>query len=178
MITVIYGGCGSGKSDFAEGLICQESGRKRKIYLATMQNIDEETNARISRHRLRRVDKGFVTIECPTDIEKSICQLSETDAVLLECMSNLVANEMFANGLQDEQSVTDKILSAIDSMAEMGISIYIVTNNLFEDGTIYAGEMEEYMQCLAKVNQSLVVRADRAVEVVAGIPVWLKGKKC
>ena len=48
-------------------------------------------------HRKLRAGKGFETIECYTDLKKAaeILQTKETGSVLLECMSNLVANEMY-----------------------------------------------------------------------------------
>ena len=57
----------------------------------------KETEEKIARHRKLRAGKGFETIECYTDLKKAaeILQTKETGSVLLECMSNLVANEMY-----------------------------------------------------------------------------------
>ena len=62
MIAVVTGGAASGKSAFAESLALSLPGPH--AYVATMRNShDEETEARIARHRSMRAGKGFVTVE-------------------------------------------------------------------------------------------------------------------
>ena len=113
MITLITGGSGSGKSAYAEKYICHvshEKGYKEKYYIATMQVFDDEGQRKIDRHRRLRAGKGFITIEQPRDIQNAISKLQSESCLktgrsaLLECMSNLVANEMFppvdASGMQ------------------------------------------------------------------------------
>ena len=92
MIHVITGGSGSGKSRYAEQQIL-ELGDNRRVYLATMCPYDEESYQRIERHRAMRAEKNFETLECYTDLAR--LEIPEGCNVLLECMSNLVANEMF-----------------------------------------------------------------------------------
>ena len=48
---------------------------------------------RILRHRQMRAGKGFETVERYTDLKG--LKLDPDSVVLLECMSNLTANEMF-----------------------------------------------------------------------------------
>ena len=67
---------------------------EEKRYIATMQAFDEESRARIAKHRKARSGKGFETIEQGTHLE-TVC-LPGGCTALLECMSNLVANEVFA----------------------------------------------------------------------------------
>ena len=113
MITLITGGSGSGKSAYAEKYICHasnEKGCREKYYIATMQVFDDEGQRKIDRHRRLRAGKGFITIEQPRDIKKAVEKLQSENCLktgrsaLLECMSNLVANEMFppvdASGIQ------------------------------------------------------------------------------
>ena len=69
--------------------VIQEFGQIPRYYLATMENRDEESQKRVDRHRAMRADKHFRTVECPYDLQN--VQLEEPGAVLLECMSNLVA---------------------------------------------------------------------------------------
>ena len=92
MLTVITGGSGSGKSAYAEDLILSY-GPAERIYIATMYPFDEESHRRIERHRNMRKGKGFETLECYTGLDK--VQVPAGSHILLECMSNLVANEMF-----------------------------------------------------------------------------------
>ena len=64
---------------------------------------DEESLKRIDRHRAMRRDKGFETVECYTDLLSA--EIPEDSVSLLECMSNLVANEMFQDNGAKENTV-------------------------------------------------------------------------
>lgn len=93
MLHIVIGGSGSGKSEFAE-MFAEMLGIENKIYVATMFPYDdEETKSRIMKHRKKRAGKGFVTIEQPLRLNE--IQVNKDSVVLLECMSNLLANEMF-----------------------------------------------------------------------------------
>lgn len=74
-----------------------------RIYIATMYPFDEESRKRVQRHRKMRQGKGFETVECYTGLDK--IRLPENCTVLLECMSNLVANEMFQEEGAHENTV-------------------------------------------------------------------------
>lgn len=93
MLIEIIGGSGSGKSEFAEKY-CMELCPGKKYYIATMQPFDEEGKLRVLRHQKLREGKMFVTIECQTGLEN--VQIEKNATILLECMSNLVANEMYS----------------------------------------------------------------------------------
>ena len=96
MILVI-GGSGSGKSAYAEKVALECQKEKRHFYLATMHVFGEEGQKKVERHKRMRAGKGFVTIEQPTDIMQCLPALREAGGgvVLLECMSNLTANELY-----------------------------------------------------------------------------------
>lgn len=95
MITLVTGGCGSGKSEYAENLVVV-SGCPCKWYVATMEVWGNEDRRKVERHRKQRAGKGFHTIERPRGLNAlRIPGSPEQTAVLLECVSNLAANEMF-----------------------------------------------------------------------------------
>lgn len=178
MLIVVYGGSGSGKSAYAEDRIKKENqlryqGRLPMYYLATMQVIGEEGRERVRKHRKLREGKGFVTIEQERDVAEIIPE--NPHAILLECMSNLVANEMFReNGVIAPNVVEEKIKQDLKLLMESCKLLVVVTNNVFEDGIQYDTDTMNYLNVLARVNSYLTCRADEAVEVVAGIPVWIK----
>ena len=94
MVTLVTGGSGSGKSAFAEQEIVK-LGTRRRIYIATMKPWDEECRRRIERHRVMRADKQFETIECYRGLDRLELPAAGKEgeagnAVLLECLSNLV----------------------------------------------------------------------------------------
>lgn len=174
MITLVIGGSGSGKSQFAEGLLSEYEGRK--YYLATMQIYDEEARKKVERHRQLRMGKGFETLEQPCDIGNVIpCFKERKCAVLLECMSNLVANEMFrGENMRSVEDTVEAILPPMRLFAESVDELVIVTNNVGEDGLNYDVSTVKYIHAIGDINVSLAEMADRVVEVSMGLPLWLK----
>ena len=194
MITLVTGGSGSGKSAYAESLLYSCEGIR--YYIATMQIYDAEGEKKVERHRKLRAGKGFLTIESPMNVGKIqfVCAgepgqaqyrqeaerkgqcSSEKKSALLECMSNLTANEMFTkDGMKSEDEVVEKIVSEIQTLSQKLDNLVIVTNNVFEDGVIYDAGTMEYLRALGRINTALARLADRVAEVVVGIPVELKG---
>ncbi len=180
MITLIIGGSGSGKSAYAEEYICKKAGDCRKYYLATMQVYDDEGRKKVEKHRQQRQGKGFYTIEMPRNVEKTV-EVIKNDTnvnknmVLLECISNLTANEMFTDqGTSDCETVSDKIIEGIVRLNASVDELVIVTNNVFEEGDDYEEGTMEYLRALGRINERLASMADRVVEIVAGIPVEVK----
>ena len=151
MFTLVIGGAASGKSECAEGLILASPVTPR-YYIATMEPFGPEGQARIARHRELRRGKGFETVECYTGL--SALRLPRRGAVLLECLGNLTANELYS------PSGAGTLEGTVSAVA---------------DGVDYAGDTETYLRALARVNRLLAKRADRVCEVVCGIPYWHKG---
>lgn len=176
MITVITGGSGSGKSAYAEDYTGRIACGMQKYYLATMQIFDAEGERKIKRHQNLRAGKQFLTIEQPVSIEESIGKMECVNAaVLLECMSNLVANEMFGEEIpQGARSVADKVMAGIERLAQKAVHLVIVTNNVFEDGVSYDAATMEYIEALGNINERMAAMADELIEVVVGIPVVVK----
>lgn len=170
MTTLITGGSKCGKSSLAEKLLSEFKGRK--IYIATMQPFGEDAFEAIGRHRKMRAGKGFETIEKYTDIHE--IPLPEDCAVLLECMGNLCANEMFSCGSITDP--TDKIVSGIRKLAERAAELVIVTNQVGGDGISYVETTAEYIRVLGGINREIAVSADNVIECVYGIPIVLKGE--
>ena len=156
MIHLVTGGSGSGKSAYAEQCIL-DFGGTRRVYIATMQPFGAEGQARIARHRKMRAAKQFSTIECYTNLKE--VELEPGSDVLLECMSNLTANEIF------DPSGAGKAQAR---------NLVLVTNEIFSDGYRYEEETMEYQRILGNINVRLAEMADCVTEVVYGIPVRIK----
>jgi adenosylcobinamide kinase/adenosylcobinamide-phosphate guanylyltransferase len=94
--------------------------------------------------------------------------------VLLECMSNLVANEMFSSDVPVPfEQCAGKIFEDVKKLEECAEELVIVTNNIFEDGVSYDEGTKEYMRALGLVNSWLASNADSIYEVVVGIGIKL-----
>ena len=167
MLTLVIGGAGSGKSAFAEAYACRLPGEK--IYLATMLPRGSEAQARIKKHRLQRAGRGFVTLERGLDLEHAI--LPPGANVLLEDLSNLLANELY----EPSGGGADAVRRGLAHLIAACENLTVVTNEVFSGGADYAAESLRYMRTLADLNRELAVRADLVVEIVCGLPNILKG---
>ena len=147
--------------------------KRDRIYIATMYPFDEESRKRVQRHRKMRQGKGFETVECYTGLDE--IRLPENCTVLLECMSNLVANEMFQEEGAHENTV-EAVLKGVRHIREQAGNLVIVTNEIFSEAADYQGETELYQEYLGQINQKIAEIADQVVEVVYGIPVYHKNK--
>ena len=211
MLHIVYGGSASGKSSYAESIAMSLQGDGRLLYIATMYpykwnttEIDPEMMQRIERHRAMRADKGFDTVECYRHVEHIMAK--RQDVLLLECMSNLLANEMYLEpdsddgGLAETMSevekagvdgnassdmaetmspVSKKIVQALVDLSTRVQDLVIVTNDVFSDGgnLTYDESTREYVKNLAEINCALAREAETVTEVVCGIPVKIKGDK-
>ena len=170
MFHVVTGGSGSGKSAFAEQCILDCQGNNR-IYIATMYPFDEESHRRIARHRAMRAEKKFTTIERYTDLEH--LTIPEGADVLLECMSNLTANEIYRQDGAGEQTA-DRIVDGVEELCSRCEHVVIVTNEVCSECTRDSADMVRYKKILSEVNRRLAQKADWVTEVVYGIPVEVK----
>ena len=167
MLYLITGGAGSGKSAWAEELVCRLPGQR--IYLATMRPWDGECRARIARHRAQRAGRDFITLERYTDLAGVAPQIPEGANVLLECMGNLVANELYS----PEGGGEGAVLAGVEALERRCAHLTVVTNQVFSGGTDYSGETLDYLRALARIDRALAARAGCVVEVVCGLPnVW------
>ena len=182
MMHLVIGGSASGKSAYAENLACSLAEQKelteplRKYYVATMESFGEEGAARVKKHRDMRRGKGFITIEQPRNVGALARQKRlQGSVVLVECMSNLVANEMFSSEtpLPPEQ-ILESIRSDIRNLAEITEHLIIVTNDVFGDGYVYDESTMKYVVLLGQVNRLLAEMAREVVEVVYSIPCVIK----
>ncbi|RJW36220.1 adenosylcobinamide kinase [Clostridiales bacterium TF09-2AC] len=183
MIYLVTGGSGSGKSEYAENLV-MASGCPVRYYVATMTVYGEEGKAKVLRHQELRRGKGFITVECQADVGTALCGIrnsnQEKAILLLECVSNLAANEMFADGGEGQGNVSidklaDKLVKDILCLASQVKDMVIVTNEVASDGIIYDSGTAGYIRLMGLVNSRLGACSHRVVEVVYGIPVVWKG---
>ena len=199
MMILINGGSSSGKSAFAETLI-EEQEKKEEVmaeaagklmlggarktdlrhqpscYLATMIAWDEECRERIRKHRKMREKKNFMTIECPVDLLKA--EVPVRSRCLLECVSNLAANEMYRRDMEDpENGAMERILEGIRMIRKNADFLVVVTNDVSGDQGPYSEETEAYRKLLGGINCTLAGEADEVYEVICGEPVMVKKKK-
>lgn len=173
MLFLVTGGSGSGKSEYAENLAVSLK-KKNLIYIATMFPFDNEGIKKIERHKALRKDKGFLTEECYISLER--ISIDKASVILLDCMSNLVANEMYMEGGAGENTI-DKVINGVKKLKDISENIVIVTNEVFSDGIEYDKDTAQYINNLGKINSKLGELAEHVIEVVYTIPIYHKGGK-
>ena len=182
MITLVIGTTDSGKSALAEKL-CLESGDSERYYIATMKVYDDAGKERIEKHRRARAGKGFITIEKPFSINESVDEMADPmhSTALLECVSNLVGNEMYENpswrGFLDfsggDSLIAKKAMEAfvaavvkeIEYLGSKVNNLVIVSNDYPKDDEDYDDETRFYITLLDLVNEKLKKKADKVIDV-------------
>ena len=172
MMHLVTGASASGKSAYAEDLLVLAKSAE-KYYIATMRPWGEEGAARVKKHRAMREGKGFQTIEAFHTLDA--LRLPGKGSLMLECMSNLLANEQFELGGTDEE-ILDRIQQGIQNLKEQTEDLIIVTNEIFSDGCRYDAETVRYIRLLGNLNIRMAEEADAVTEVVYGIPIRRKGE--
>lgn len=180
-LILVAGGSGSGKSEYAEKRVSKLHDKavgKGLYYIATMVSTDAESDERIDKHIRRRAGMSFITIEKPTDIG-GVMDMGVNDGatVLVECMSNLLANEMFApDGFKN--NICDYIMDGVKRLCEhcnVVIVTDIVNMDVYgRDGHNYDAATIEYIDNLNTINSRIASVADEVIEVVAGIALSVK----
>ncbi len=169
MFILITGGCKNGKSSIAEKILTSYD--TPRFYIATMEPFGSEAEEAIARHRKIREGKNFTAIEKYTDISE--ITLPRNCGVLLECMCNLCANEMFS---AKERNPAEKIIRDTETLIKSAEIFVAVTNQVGGDGIKYSLETMEYIKQMGLLNDGLAALADIVIEAVFGIPVSLKGE--
>ena len=175
MMVTVTGGSGSGKSAYAESRAAAFDSRQT-FYVAAMKCLDDESLRRVERHRRMRSGKGFVTIERHTDIGSLVLPGDGHGTVLLECMTNLAANECFLPEGCGPEKAAERIKTGIDSLRGRCDNLIVVTGEVFSDSASYDPSTCMYRQILGQINSYLAFCSDETVEVVYGIPVPVRGK--
>ncbi|MGI5893271.1 MAG: bifunctional adenosylcobinamide kinase/adenosylcobinamide-phosphate guanylyltransferase [Candidatus Merdivicinus sp.] len=173
MFVLIIGGSASGKSAFAEEVSQKLGGRK--LYAATMQPFDAECERRIARHREMRREKAFETWEIYRGLQTAEIP-GKYDTILLECLSNLLANEMYGPEGWQKGDLVSRILDGMQRLWDAAPNLVVVSNEVFQDGDRYHPETLQYMEFLGEINRRLAAKADLVAEVVCGVPIFHKGE--
>lgn len=173
MSTFISGGCKNGKSFYAQR-IAKESGTPL-YYIATMIPHDSEDHARIRRHIDERDGWGFETLECGTDILSCLNHADPDGSFLLDSVTALLSNEMFApDGFHPEAA--EKIAAELVEFAHRAPNTVFVSDFIYSDAAVYDEWTEAYRSGLALIDRALAKVCDRVIEVVNGQIICYKGE--
>lgn len=181
MLTLVTGGARSGKSRHAEALIADAP---QVLYIATSQILDDEMAARIQHHRDGR-PAHWRTAERWQQLDELITPaIAPEEAILLECITTMVTNLLFALGGDSdpdgwdyagmEQAIDDEIGVLIAACQRCPAHVVLVTNEVGM-GIVPENRLARHFRDIAgRVNQRLAAAADAVWLVVSGIGVKIK----
>lgn len=179
--TLVIGGARSGKSAHAEKL-ATESG-KQVVYVATAHAGDAEMAARIAHHQQRR-QAGWTTVEECMALGEVIARWSTPERVLLvDCLTVWLSNLLFS-AQQDFPEIGEIVPPAcfheerasLLQALQQAVGDVILVSNEVGMGVIPQGAVSRwFVDEAGRLNQAVAALCDRAVLVVAGLPLALKG---
>lgn len=181
MLILITGGARSGKRRHAEALI---AGSPQVLYIATSQIFDEEMAARIQHHRDGR-PTHWRTAERWQQLDELITPHNDpAEAILLEYITTMVTNLLFAIGgdadpdgwdfAAMERTIDDEIRALIAACQRCPATVVLVTNEVGM-GIVPENRLARHFRDIAgRVNQRLAAAADEVWLVVSGIGVKIK----
>lgn len=168
----ISGGVRSGKSTWAENKVRQVKSA-RNIYLASGRAYDKEMEKRIERHRQDRIHDGWTTIEQPLHLEAALPRLKAGDAVLWDCVTTWLANELYAGWetgtpcaaqpgcMEKKWAALQETLQEIRAVSEV---LVVVSNEVMDDFI----RDEPYQRWLGRIHLWLVAESEEAFEMENG----------
>lgn len=171
-LILVSGENNSGKSRFAEQLIAKMTGNR--IYLATMRPCTEENHRRIAKHKKQREGLHFQTLELPFEVGDA--PVRETDVVLLEDVSNLLANVLF-----EKKGTVNGVYEDLFRLYQRAGTLVAVTITGLEpetgegDEAGYDEETKAYIRALNELNTRLEDLSDQVFVMQEGEAVRKKG---
>jgi adenosylcobinamide kinase/adenosylcobinamide-phosphate guanylyltransferase len=175
-ITLVLGGCRSGKSSFALDAADRIGKNKikenRKIFLATSVPTDPEMDKRVATHKAER-GEDWHTIEEPVIIHETIEKASKTaDVILVDCLTLWTSNLLFAE--YDEPKIMEALELLIRALKNSACPVFLVSNEVGYGIVPENSLARQFRDYAGLVNQKIAAMADRVSLIVAGIDLPIK----
>jgi adenosylcobinamide kinase/adenosylcobinamide-phosphate guanylyltransferase len=177
-ITFVTGGCRSGKSTFARRL--GESLPGPRAFLATCpSDLDEEMAQRVVKHREERLAGVWETVEEPLRLESVLSKPGSYRVFLLDCLSLWVNNLLYEasrdNRTLGEEDIEGRCRDILAACSQHSYSLIVVSNEVGMGIVPDNALSRQYRDLLGRANQAMARAAGKAVLMVSGIPLHLKG---
>lgn len=170
-ITLVIGGCKSGKSRYA--LELAENYGFRKVFIATCVAFDEEMKQRVDRHRQERADT-WQTFDVPELVPEAIFDHAGPGVVLLvDCLTLWINNLLLVS--EDASMILSKV-DALSLAVKSAPCPVILVSNEVGAGIVPENRLARlFRDVTGTANQRIAAVADRVVCMMAGLPIALKG---
>ncbi len=166
---LVLGGAKSGKSTWAESIV--NSFAPPYVYVATAQGLDDEMKLRIERHRERRSEGPWQTIEAPIDLEQTLKALNgRGKPVLLDCVTLWLSN-LLCSASAEPESAVEGLCNCVEAV---DYPLVIVSNEVGA-GIVPENRLARKFRDLSGLTNQRLARICASVYLVtAGLPLRLK----
>lgn len=173
-ITLVIGGCRSGKSRYALNAANAVPGTRR-IFLATSVPKDSEMEKRVQSHQAER-GPDWQTIEEPLKIHETIAAYADTaDVILVDCLTLWTSNMLMAK--MDESAIQKWLDHTTHALCHGLCPVFLVTNEVGYGIVPENSLARRFRDMAGQVNQHMASAADRVVLTVAGIALHIKPER-
>lgn len=172
-VTLITGGCRSGKSLYAQELACLYPQERR--FIATAVAFDSEMGERIKKHRQERGGQ-FLTVEEPYNLASAIITAyrENPSVILIDCLTVWVGNLLYR--YENEPSSVEKSINDFLSAIENPLCDLVIVTNEVGMGIVPDNASARYFRdCAGSLNRNTALRSGNVILCVCGIPVAIKG---
>jgi adenosylcobinamide kinase / adenosylcobinamide-phosphate guanylyltransferase len=178
-IILITGGSRSGKSMYAQRVAESFSGTR--TYIATCPVIDKEMEDRIRKHKEARQSTSWQTIEEMTDLAGALLRSRGSEVVLVDCLTLWINNLMYEAEQKkkhlNEEAIAARCEEVLGVCSDLTGTVIFVTNEVGM-GIVPENPGSRLFRDLAgRCNQSMADRADTAIFMISGLPLYVKGEK-
>ncbi|EMK23490.1 bifunctional adenosylcobinamide kinase/adenosylcobinamide-phosphate guanylyltransferase [Leptospira kirschneri] len=180
-ITLITGGCRSGKSRFALELAKDIKGQK--YFIATCPVFDEEMNQRILKHKKERDNSVWKTIE----EEFNLLNLFKSEyffkksVVVVDCLSLWINNLLYKSKIEkrkiEEATIQKNCTELVEHIRKTKVKHVIFVSSEVGLGLVPENKTSRiYRDLLGTCNQTIAHNADSVYFMSSGIPLKIKGQ--
>jgi adenosylcobinamide kinase/adenosylcobinamide-phosphate guanylyltransferase len=172
-VTLVVGGCKSGKSRIALTMADQISADK--IFIATCVPTDDEMRERVTRHQAER-SSAWQTVECPIYLPEAVLQHSRPHRVLLiDCLTLWLTNLYLDS--ETQEALMEQVQQLVQALAQSQGPVFLVTNEV-GTGIVPENKMARQFRDLAgMMNQAVAACAQQVIWSVVGLPVVIKSEQ-
>lgn len=170
-LTFVLGGARSGKTAYALGQASQaaQSVGGRLVMIATAEALDGEMAQRIARHQAERGPE-WTTREAPLALAEAVRALGADEVAVIDCLTLWLSNLM-----HHEADVAARVRELAEALARTPAQVVLVSNEVGQGIVPDNALARRFRDEAGWANQAIAAAADKAVLVVAGLPVTLKG---